>query len=197
MRPLVFVLPHAIVFWVVLVWAFFPELKIVRNAQKESRKEGSKDDGSIKIIMITQQLGMFLSIAAVWLHRGDVVPEERLAVFYAGILLMVFGSLLRRLCWKTLGEYFTGDVKAREGQPVIMIGPYRWVRHPSYTAGMMMNIGVGFALTNWISVAVILLTTIVGYIYRVRVEERALLLELGAPYAEYMRTHKRFVPYII
>lgn len=98
---------------------------------------------------------------------------------------------------RTLGEHFTGDVRARAGQPVIQRGPYRWVRHPSYTAGMIMYIGIGLALTNWLSLGILLIAAIAGYAYRVRVEERALLAEIGASYAEYMRTRKRFVPFII
>jgi protein-S-isoprenylcysteine O-methyltransferase Ste14 len=127
-----------------------------------------------------------------------MVPEEsRVVVFYLGVLLIFLGSVLRRICWRTLGEYFTGDVRAKAGQPVIQTGPYRWVRHPSYTAGMLMNVGIGVALTNWLSMAILLIATVAAYVYRVRVEERALVGELGVPYAEYMRTHKRFIPFVV
>lgn len=197
MRPLIFVLPHAIVFWVVFFWAFSPEWRIVQRARKESRKEGSKDAGSIKVIMAAMQLGLVIAFPAAWVRQTMMPAGARIFVFYAGLALMILGSGLRRLCWKTLGEYFTGDVRASESQPVIMIGPYRWVRHPSYTAGIMMNVAIGLALANWLSVAILFLASLVGYAYRVRVEERALLLELGAPYANYMRTHKRFVPFIV
>ncbi len=197
MRPLLFVLPHALVFWPVFCWAFFPEFGIVNAARKESRREGSKDAGSIKVIMATMQMGMVFAIAAAWMRRAMMPESARVPVFYAAIVLLILGSALRRLCWKTLGEYFTGDVKAREGQPVIAAGPYRWVRHPSYTAGMMMNVAMGLALTNWLSVAILFLATAAGYAYRVRVEERALVVELGTPYAEFMRTRKRFIPFVV
>ncbi|MBA3646896.1 MAG: isoprenylcysteine carboxylmethyltransferase family protein [Gemmatimonadaceae bacterium] len=118
-------------------------------------------------------------------------------VFYSGIIVLLLGSLLRRVCFKTLGEHFTGDVRARADQPVIQSGPYRWVRHPSYTAAMLMYLGIGLALTSWISIALLLAGTVVGYLYRVRIEECALLKEIGAPYAEFMRTRKRFIPYVV
>jgi protein-S-isoprenylcysteine O-methyltransferase Ste14 len=60
-----------------------------------------------------------------------------------------------------------------------------------------MFVGIGIALTNWLSVALLLAGTIVAYSYRVKVEERALLSEIGEPYAEYMRTHKRFIPFVV
>ena len=197
MRPLLFVLPHAIVFWAVFLWAFTPEFRIVNAAMKESKKEDSKDAGSVKVIMAVMQLAFFAAFPLAWV-RGTMMPaESRLFVFYGGVGLVFLGSVLRRICWKALGEYFTGDVRAREGQPVIQSGPYKWVRHPSYTAGMLMNLGIGFALTNWLSVGILLIATAAAYGYRVHVEERALVAELGAPYADYMRSHKRFIPFIV
>lgn len=197
MRPLVFVLPHALVFWTVFVWCFFPERSIVQRANADSKKEGSKDAGSLQVIMVT---GLITALAgfvlAPWTQMA-ISSGARLLVFYGGTVVILVGSMLRRLCFRTLGEHFTGDVRARADQPVIQTGPYRWVRHPSYTAGMIMYLGIGLALTSWLSIALLLGGTIVGYAYRVRVEERALLAEIGAPYGEFMRTRKRFIPYVI
>lgn len=197
MRPLVFVLPHAVVFWAVFVWCFFPERSIVQRATAESKKEGSKDGGSIQVIMAAGMITGIAGFGLAYWTQMSITSLARLLVFYAGILVLLLGSLLRRLCFKTLGEHFTGDVRARADQPVIQTGPYRWVRHPSYTAGMIMNLGVGLALTSWVSIAFLISGTIIGYAYRVRVEERALLAEIGAPYEEFMRTRKRFIPYLI
>ena len=197
MRPLVFVLPHAVVFWVVFLWSFIPERTLVQRANAESRKAGSKDRGSTQVIML---IGLITTVAgfglAYWTQMA-IPPVARRLVFYGGTLLLAAGSLLRRLCFRTLGEYFTGDVRARADQRVVQDGPYRWVRHPSYTAGMMMHLGIGFALTSWVSIAFLFGGTIIAYAYRVRVEERALLAEIGEPYAEFMRTRKRFVPFVI
>jgi len=105
--------------------------------------------------------------------------------------------LLRRYCWRALGEYFTGDVKARADQPVIRSGPYRFVRHPSYTGAMMMFVGIGLALGNWVSLALVTIAAIAAYSYRVAVEERALVEAIGDPYKAYMKERKRFIPYVI
>ena len=197
MRPFIVILPHAVIFWAVFFWCFFPERAIVQRAREESKKEGSKDGGSIQVIMAA---GMVTALAGFGLAYWTQMPISygaRMAVFYTGIVVLLLGSFLRRLCFKTLGEHFTGDVRARADQPVIQNGPYRFVRHPSYTAGMLMYLGVGLALTSWVSILLLLAGTIIGYAYRVRVEERAMLSEIGAPYAEFMRTRKRFIPFVI
>lgn len=55
----------------------------------------------------------------------------------------------------------------RADQPVIRTGPYRVVRHPSYTAGIMMYIGIGLALGNWVSLVLLTISTVVAYCCRV------------------------------
>ena len=120
----------------------------------------------------------------------------QLAVFVAGVALLVGGSLLRRHCWRMLGRHFTGNVTAETSQPVIERGAYAWVRHPSYTAGILMNVSLGLALGSWGSALLLLVAALAVYGYRIAVEERVLLDTLGAPYAAYMRRHKRLVPYL-
>ncbi len=96
-----------------------------------------------------------------------------------------------------LGKSFTGAVIVRTDQPVVEQGAYRYVRHPSYTAGLIMFLGIGLALGNWISITVLMAAVVIVYGYRVAVEERALVAVIGDPYRSYMSRTKRFVPYIL
>ena len=75
--------------------------------------------------------------------------------------------------------------------------PYRLIRHPSYTAGLMSLAGVGLALGSWLSVLVAICVASVGYAYRVLVEEHVLCARLGYPYRAYMARTSRFIPFII
>lgn len=60
-----------------------------------------------------------------------------------------------------------------------------------------MFAGIGVALASWGSVAILILVSVAVYWYRIVVEERALLQTIGEPYAAFMRTRKRLVPFII
>jgi protein-S-isoprenylcysteine O-methyltransferase Ste14 len=197
MRPLPFVWPYALIFWAVYVWAFFPEWKIVRSGYQATKSEDSKDSGSLKVIMGGMWVALLVAYVLPFVSAGSFPRRWQLPLFAAGVLMIVLGSLLRRYCFRTLGEYFTGDVRAARDQPVICSGPYRLVRHPSYTAGMMMFIGIGLALGNWFSLALLTIAAIATYSYRVAVEERALLAMIGEPYGNYMKERKRFIPYIV
>jgi len=197
MIPPPFVWPYALVFWAVYVWAMVPEARIIRRAQKASKEAGSKDRGSVKVMTAAMSTSLVLAFPLAFVDPRPFPEPAHPEFFFAGILLVVLGSLLRRYCWTTLGEYFTGDVQARAGQPVIRTGPYHLVRHPSYTGGMLMNVGVGLALCSWLSLTLLTVTALVTYVYRVRIEEHALIETLGEPYRAYMRECKRFIPYVV
>jgi protein-S-isoprenylcysteine O-methyltransferase Ste14 len=192
MRPLPFVWPWALLFWTVHFWAFWPEFRIIRAARRNATPQDAK---SIQVITWGMWIGYFAAygLSAV---AALQVPVHRVAIFLAGVAVIVLGSLLRRHCWRLLGASFTGDVRARQGQEVITRGAYALVRHPSYTAGTLMNVGIGIALGSWASALVLLVASLVVYLYRIEVEERALLAVLGEPYARFLSSRKRLIPFI-
>ncbi len=197
MRPLPFVWPHALVFWAVYIWAFSPEWKVVHGGVEGAKRADSRDSGSLRVLLGGMWIALFLAFPLSFVRAWSFPRSVQLSLFAVGVALIFLGSLLRRYCWRTLGQYFTGDVRARPDQPVIRAGPYRLVRHPSYTAGMMMFIGIGLALGSWFSFALLTIATIATYGYRVVIEERALLDTIGEAYRSYTRETKRFIPYIV
>lgn len=53
-----------------------------------------------------------------------------------------------------------------EGQPVITAGPYRYVRHPSYTGLLLAFLGLGVFFGNWLSVIVLFVPITFAVIHR-------------------------------
>jgi protein-S-isoprenylcysteine O-methyltransferase Ste14 len=196
-RPLPFVWPYALFFWAVNLWAFLPERKVVQSGREGLKDAGSKDSGSLKVIMAGNGIALGLAYPLAFVRAWSFPEKWQVPLFVVGVLMVFLGSVIRRYCWRTLGQYFTGDVKAKTDQPVIRSGPYRFVRHPSYTAAMIMFVGIGLALGNWVSLVLITIATIAAYGYRVAVEERALVSAIGEPYRVYMKERKRFIPYIV
>jgi len=188
---LVFQFPTAVLFWGVYFWIFAPELRLVRTLDPMAAVQ---DAGTAQIIVIGNALALLLGLGLSFLPWW-LLPDQHLA-FYGGLGLMITGSLLRRYCFRLLGEYFTGLVIVRPEQPVIDQGLYGWVRHPSYTAGFLLFSGIGVALGSGLSIAVLFLIPCYTYSRRVAAEERALLTTLGAAYSAYMKRTKRFIPFI-
>jgi len=176
MRPLPFVWPYAAWFWVVFVWAFWPEFGILR--------------------LVRMQVAYLGAFPLAWVRAFQLPLAYLVAAFWLGMALIVSGSLLRRHCWRMLGASFTGDVRVRPDQQVVTRGAYAILRHPSYTAGIMLNTGIGVALGNWASAALLIVTSFAVYAYRIAVEERAMLAAIGEPYREFMSTRKRLIPFV-
>jgi protein-S-isoprenylcysteine O-methyltransferase Ste14 len=97
---------------------------------------------------------------------------------------------------RVLGTFFTGAVTIQADHRVIESGAYRWVRHPSYSAALLVVLGIALCLSNWLSAAVSFAIAFLAYSYRAHVEEQALLSSLGAPYGQFMASRKRFIPFI-
>ena len=196
MNPLATVVPYGLAFWAVFLWAFIPEFRIVYRAGRAARAARSPDAGSTGVIALGMWVAFALAFPLSHVPAWRFAPSAQIPAFWTGLALLVAGGLLRRHCWRMLGASFTGDVRARSDQQVVTAGAYRFVRHPSYTAGTIMNLGVGIVLGSWVSAALLAAASVAVYTYRMRVEERALLAAIGEPYAAFMRTRKRLVPYL-
>jgi protein-S-isoprenylcysteine O-methyltransferase Ste14 len=192
MKPLPFVWPYALIFWAAYFWAFWPEFGIVRRAQ---RSDSAKDAKSLQVIVFGMWVAFFLAFPLAWVPSLQF-PTHRVGIFFLGIAVLVSASLLRRHCWRMLGPSFTGDVRARADQEVITRGAYAILRHPSYTAGILLNTGIGIALGSWAAALILAVTSLAVYSYRIAVEERALLATIGEPYRRFMSTRKRLIPFL-
>jgi protein-S-isoprenylcysteine O-methyltransferase Ste14 len=117
-------------------------------------------------------------------------------VGWVGLVVLWVGVALRLWCFRTLGQYFTMSIETSPDQPVITKGPYAVVRHPSYAGLFLAIVGVGLQLRNWFSLACLVVGTLIGLVYRIYAEERALVRAIGQPYRDYMATHKRLIPYV-
>lgn len=110
---------------------------------------------------------------------------------------MVAGATLRQWAMNALGRHFTGIVTIQPKHELIETGLYHDVRHPSYTGAFLIWIGLGLALTNGVSLIVLVAAAVVAYGVRVRAEEAALTEAFGDRYRSYCRRTWRFVPWVV
>jgi len=192
MTPLPFAWPYALPFWAAYVWAFWPEMAIVRQGRRDA---GAADAKSIQVIVLGMWVALLAAFPLAWVPALQI-RTQRVAVFAAGTLVLIAGSLLRRHCFKVLGASFTGDVRARADQQIITRGAYAILRHPSYTGGILMLTGTGIALGSWASALLLAVVSFAVYSYRIAVEERALLATIGEPYRQFASTRKRLIPFL-
>jgi protein-S-isoprenylcysteine O-methyltransferase Ste14 len=117
-------------------------------------------------------------------------------VFAVGAIIGWLGLLLRWWSFATLGKYFTIVVRTSVDQVVVERGPYRVLRHPSYTGLLAAFVGAGLMLGNWAGTAASVLLILVGLIFRLLREERALVDTLGDAYVAFSKDRSRLVPFV-
>lgn len=88
-------------------------------------------------------------------------------------------------------------VSVQEEQPIIRKGPYRFIRHPSYTGTLLTLVGIGLAVQSWGAVLVLVLIFGIVYGYRIHIEEKALVAHMGEKYIAYRRETKMLIPFLI
>ena len=167
----------------------------LRQSRKRRSNATARDAGSMGFLRTFAVLGAIAaSIAAHEAPGADLHP--RLTAAWIGLAVLVCGIGLRLWCFRALGQYFTFTVQTSGDQQVVSTGPYRIVRHPSYLAILIALVGVGLSIGNWAALVALEGFTLIGLVRRIRVEEQALLGELGERYASYASGRKRLVPYV-
>ncbi len=178
-----------------LIWNVPEMIGMIKQTAKVSRKEASvQDRGSMGILIGLQWVGLALNFLLAWLFQEAAIFWQRTALFATGVTLILLGVALRWYAIWTLRDYFTRDVAVSSDQKVVQNGPYRYIRHPAYSGTFLTMLGVGLAMTNWASLVALLIFVLIGHMYRVSVEEKALSRTIGQPYVEYMHRTKRFIP---
>jgi protein-S-isoprenylcysteine O-methyltransferase Ste14 len=185
--------PFAVPFWIIYAWSRYGERKVLLRPHSAE----NDDQGSWAAIDYGSKAARIAAVVTAFATPPWGNSAQRIWIYGVGLLLMVSGAGLRRYCFRTLGDHFTFQVTVPSEHKLLREGIYKWVRHPSYTGGMMFNVGIGLALTNWGSTLLLAVGMAMVYIYRVHVEERALLRVHGRAYSEYMLETKRFIPFVI
>ncbi len=181
----------------VVVWAliglFAAGEYLMRIRSRIHRSGRRAEQWSLLLVVLTVTGGLVGGlIVANW--SGTQIADGAWILFGAGVILMAAGIFVRQWAIFTLGRYFTVDVRVHEGQRVVDGGPYRWVRHPSYSGLIMFFVGLGLAVTDWASLAIFAIVPTVGLLVRIRAEERALLAGLGDDYRSYAASRRRLLP---
>lgn len=186
---------YALIFWATVVSWILPEL-IAWRVKRASGEARAKDQGSLTLIAVLWWTGIALDFLFSLLLPQAAIPWNRSFVFFSGIGLMLFGLALRWHSARILGQYFTFDVAIHDSQALIEAGPYRYIRHPSYSGALLTLLGFGMALGNWAGLVTALCCLGAAYAYRIPIEEAALNVALGERYRQYVRRTWRLVPFL-
>ena len=186
---------YAIVFWGTFsLWCVLETIGTLTKRSGDRSK--ARDRGSSRLLILLLWLALALAFTLSLDVPQGTIMYQRTSVFFIGITLMLAGLAFRFYAMWVLGRFFTYDVAVQADQTIVEAGPYRYIRHPSYTGALITLVGLGLALGNWAALLTILACMGIAYAYRITVEEAALVAALGEPYKQYMRRTQRLVPFL-
>jgi protein-S-isoprenylcysteine O-methyltransferase len=165
-------------------------------ANRLRRREAQRrDNGSLYVIYALIATGYGVAFG-LWGARHAPPPHLGAWALWVGAVVTLSGVAFRLWSVITLGQYFTYVVRVSSDQKVVETGPYRLLRHPSYTGGLLAAIGIGLSLRYGLAPAITGLSSLLAYLIRIQVEERALAEGIGEPYRAYMTRTKRLIPFV-
>ncbi|MEO8044554.1 MAG: isoprenylcysteine carboxylmethyltransferase family protein [Spartobacteria bacterium] len=162
-------------------------------AKRSKTRTVGKDRSTLPLLWLV----ICASIFAGFFLRG-ALPQGSLpyphAFYVVGLILFIVGLVIRWIAIVHLGRFFTVNVAIAEDHQLITTGPYRYVRHPSYTGTLLIFLGFGLCMLNIFSVAAVFLPIAAAFLWRMHVEEQALRSAFGESYQTYAASTRRLIP---
>ncbi len=170
-------------------WGIIELVNTLLMSQRR-QSERRQDRGSYWGVLIT----IYFAIALIFVVRGLRLGLLPALFQWIGLAMIWIGVLVREWAILSLGRAFSVVVRVNPDQSLITSGPYRWMRHPAYTGGLITIGGFGLSAGSWLGAILAVAIALIGYSYRVYVEEKVMLEAFGDAYRDYMRHTGRFFP---
>lgn len=140
------------------------------------------------LLVFTSTVMLTLSATGGWMHFHPL----RLPVAIAGHAIVMAAVLMTWSARRTLGRHFSIYLKADEWHELVTDGLYGRIRHPVYTAELLLHVGAPLATCTWEALPLIVIS---AWMIHLRiVEEEELLGELYPKYAAYKATTGSLLP---
>lgn len=187
--------PELLLTWPVLLLAAFCTVLFLTQpalSVQESKAHKGTDGWTIWLIIGVSGAGQILSLMD-WAYKHGA-PQQFDAWAASGLTLLTFGTAFRLWAIRTLRDNFAATVQIKPGQQLITSGPYRWLRHPSYTGAWLAMIGAALLMHSYLGLMLMGPGMLLVYMRRIAVEERALEAGFGEAYASMKARTSRMLP---
>lgn len=170
----------------------------VRNFSKpEEATLKKREEGTVSRIAGLLGLASMLAYALnpVWLSFADLALPNGLR--WTGVGIALTGFALLQWAQVTLGRSWSDTPRLMKEQVLITSGPYRAIRHPIYTAFLLILGSTLFISSNWLIGLSWTGMTVMEIVSRIQFEESLMIEHFGDPYRTYMKKTGRLLPKIL
>ena len=180
--------PKIIIIITVSYIYFFFEVFLNLRQKRKNNVSGSNDKNSLKLLYGVITVGYFLSFAIGATKLGRIYHWN--TFFAIGMSYFVLGLMIRIYSILTLRQFFTYSVAKVENHEIVETGLYKFIRHPGYLGQLILFLGISISMSNWLSILAMMIPVFVGYLYRIKVEERFMTEQMGENYINYQNRTK-------
>ncbi len=168
---------------------------ILARLKRSGSSDPAQDKHSLRILWITIAVCVNIGIFLGFWGKG-FIREGSFTISVTGLAFIIIGLIVRWISIISLRRFFTVDINIAHDHRLVTKGIYRIIRHPAYSGSLLSFLGLGMVFSSWISVAVIFIPILLAFLYRIRVEEKALIAHFGDEYVRYSISTKRLIPRI-
>jgi protein-S-isoprenylcysteine O-methyltransferase Ste14 len=111
-----------------------------------------------------------------------------------GLVIFVVGIVFFVAARQTLGRNWSQTVSAKQDQQLVTDGPYHYVRHPMYAAGLVACVGAAIIVGG--AFVFMLITLMPIFLWRVGAEDKLMTEQFPTLYPDYMRHTRRLIPFV-
>jgi protein-S-isoprenylcysteine O-methyltransferase Ste14 len=164
------------------------------SVQFQPREPGAPIVGVLLPVMVVISIAVY-AFAPARMRWASLPLPQWIRWTGLGLACVAFGLL----GWSqsVLGRNWSIRVQVLKEHELVVTGPYRWVRHPMYTAGLLTNVSVLLFSANWLVGGSWLAMHVWQFAARIPLEEDLMVRQFGDAYREYMRTTGRLLPRIV
>jgi protein-S-isoprenylcysteine O-methyltransferase Ste14 len=182
-------LVYAMLLWVIfsLYWTIAS-----RNSAETSHSESSLSTGFHQLLLGGAMLLLFIPAPRL---TGWFLPQSFHFLVAAGAIVQAGFLLLAVWARRHLGRNWSAEVRIGIGHQLVRSGPYKFLRHPIYTAMLGMFVGTAIASSQYhalLGVAILVL----AYLRKSHLEDRILAQTFSKEYDDYRRDSWALVPFV-
>jgi protein-S-isoprenylcysteine O-methyltransferase Ste14 len=160
-----------------------------------NRTDKSRDKYSLAYLWFTIIVSITAGSMTASMKVGYIPGIFRITA-YIGLFFVLFGLVVRWIAILTLRRYFTVNVAIRKDHKIVNNGLYKTIRHPAYSGNLLSFFGLAVYFANWLTFIIIFVPVLCAFLYRIKIEEEALIAQFGKKYIAYKEKTNRLIPYL-
>jgi protein-S-isoprenylcysteine O-methyltransferase Ste14 len=145
-------------------------------------------------LMSISRIGIIISsyVEFIYYNRNLNIIISSLGV---GVFFLVL--IVKQWAIYSLGGYWSRHIEIRQNQQLVIRGPYKFVRHPSYLMNILELLAIPLVANAWYTEIIAILAAVITYTPRIIIEEQSLLQSIGNSYQSYLNNVPCIIPFKI